>query len=1029
MGVASEIKKNQDKEAMLKRSLKRIVELYSDKIHFIYELLQNAEDAKASIICFRQFSDRLEVLHNGIPFSQSNLQSICDAALSDKIYDENMIGKFGLGFKSVFTICNTVELYSEPSNYSPQLTMTSFKSFGIRIENYIDPTDIDCKWDHEKLYTTKFIFQYHIWDKFYKSKDDMKKAIANKLLKIGSDALLFLKNINEIRYGIYDIDEKFNGEGIYRLEREQLEKYFFKVTPVGKKNDCSYFVFSKNIDKTERTVDISFSIIEKNTGIEFIKSNIPYISVYFPTEMESGLNFIIQAPFEVTPNRSSLIIESDLNSKLILLLAELLKDAVRIFRDKNLLSLELLSLLPYKNIDGGNLIKQRDKIVRELNISKMIKAENIIPTIDANIYVTAKDAKIARKRDLIEIFKGDLLNKLLNQPNAKWLSGNFTENNQRLREMHSYFHRELNVDLIGSDDLPKLLKLNPAFLKNVDDEWLIGFYNFLSDPKNRIKSLLGKNGDLATIPFIKTDDGNINAPYVSRIKGNIYELEPNIYIKPYNVTYDINGFLFINSHIEENCPELIQALGLEEPNKLDYFIRELKYGKNKEPSDDVNIKQIKKAIQYLRNDSDSNIDIFKEYLWFKVSKTDGTVYFCKLINSNIYRENDFNGLSIKDYFVEINCNICILNEQFYVNNSISHEELRLLLKLGISDSIYFDPYPSHWTDGRADCCNIDNFRKHLDFINIHDVIRYIKNNHITSLAKRKSEIIFQLLLNSEKHLQGIWKYRSTNSEYKEDVSQIVKTLKNNKWLFSENKLVSSNEISRYDLDINIYRNNIGNSSIYEILEFKRTEQDIKSELLKEILNKYTNEQIKIFIEKYIQEYEDEFDPTVNNDDETFPIETIVDLVNLKNSIKHRYLSAKDVSYEIVRRQIRTSRGRDKEHIRYRYHGFCQLCQRKSPYWEVAEIFLFPKKELEQMNLSLCPNCASEYRILRNNSELMDAFEKRMLNINPAQETNIILTGKKCMKFTSTHLAEIQEIIRIEDVKKMIGNRSKLKKLK
>ena len=54
MGIAEKIIENQDREGMLRRSLERIIQLYTDKSHFVYELLQNAEDAGAKNIKFIQ---------------------------------------------------------------------------------------------------------------------------------------------------------------------------------------------------------------------------------------------------------------------------------------------------------------------------------------------------------------------------------------------------------------------------------------------------------------------------------------------------------------------------------------------------------------------------------------------------------------------------------------------------------------------------------------------------------------------------------------------------------------------------------------------------------------------------------------------------------------------------------------------------------------------------------------------------------------------------------------------------------------
>ena len=42
--IASEVLQRQDKDGMLRRALERIIQLYTDKSHFVYELLQYAED-------------------------------------------------------------------------------------------------------------------------------------------------------------------------------------------------------------------------------------------------------------------------------------------------------------------------------------------------------------------------------------------------------------------------------------------------------------------------------------------------------------------------------------------------------------------------------------------------------------------------------------------------------------------------------------------------------------------------------------------------------------------------------------------------------------------------------------------------------------------------------------------------------------------------------------------------------------------------------------------------------------------------
>jgi len=84
--------------------------LYADPSHFIYELLQNAEDEGAKRIRFALFEDRLDVYHNGKDFDLQDIEGVIGIGISKKKEDLNLIGKFGVGFKSVFC-CYSKPLY------------------------------------------------------------------------------------------------------------------------------------------------------------------------------------------------------------------------------------------------------------------------------------------------------------------------------------------------------------------------------------------------------------------------------------------------------------------------------------------------------------------------------------------------------------------------------------------------------------------------------------------------------------------------------------------------------------------------------------------------------------------------------------------------------------------------------------------------------------------------------------------------------------------------------------------------------
>ena len=59
-------------------------QLYSERTHFIFELIQNAEDAGATELAFELFEDRLELRHDGRPFTEADVRGVCGVGQSDK---------------------------------------------------------------------------------------------------------------------------------------------------------------------------------------------------------------------------------------------------------------------------------------------------------------------------------------------------------------------------------------------------------------------------------------------------------------------------------------------------------------------------------------------------------------------------------------------------------------------------------------------------------------------------------------------------------------------------------------------------------------------------------------------------------------------------------------------------------------------------------------------------------------------------------------------------------------------------------
>ena len=96
------------------------IELYTKTERFIFELLQNADDFPQNglpvEVHFTALQENILVYHNGRPFSQRDVESICSIGDSAKSKDVSATGYKGIGFKSVFT--HSKRVYVNSGSYS-----------------------------------------------------------------------------------------------------------------------------------------------------------------------------------------------------------------------------------------------------------------------------------------------------------------------------------------------------------------------------------------------------------------------------------------------------------------------------------------------------------------------------------------------------------------------------------------------------------------------------------------------------------------------------------------------------------------------------------------------------------------------------------------------------------------------------------------------------------------------------------------------------------------------------------------------
>lgn len=1076
MAIADQVLQHQDKDGMLRRALERIIQLYTDKSHFVYELLQNAEDAGASKIKFLQYPDKLVVLHDGHPFSMENLQGLCDIGKSDKINDLNQIGEFGVGFKSVFGICEKVQLFSHPTESDIK---KGYFHFAVEILDFTHPVDIDDQ-DVDAGYTTKFIFPYSVGFTFsgFETVNKLNEVLSKRLQNLGITTLLFMKNLQSIDYEINLPNLKKSGS--YLLDKTVINDHCSLVSAIGetdskkdKEELVSYLVFSRPVKGIQagRTIDIAFTVSVDDKGdYSFRASKYPYISVYFPTETESKLKFIVQGPYRTTPNRSSVPADDKDNVELAKQTALLLRDSVIELRNNGKLNFSLLKVLPIEEdvFYSAPLFECMFSATK-----KMMKEEKLL-LCENGEYASARNVKIARGKELADILTDDLLTALLaNNREYHWLPTFLTETNKTYKALYDFLTYELEIEVIRPENLRNAFNDNRKFLIERDDEWLIRLYNMYASVGAAFAKQRG-GSSMLTAEFIKTSTGRFVAPY-RKSDGNTNESYwyrgyenatylPNIFLPTKNAgeMLDIN---FVDSYIYEQCKHFFtEILALQKPNEYEFFIRDFKkrYESKTAFTDDQHITDVKRLLKYRTNaDYKDEVDgLIKKYLRLRCIKDGKRVYVSPFTEKVLFSVNS-EGMSIEQYYSHI-ISYAYVDVDFYVIDDISREQLVIM---GVAEDIsvgrnrtngeYYTGNP-----GRQPEWNTYNgFRWKLTLDKLDAVLEYIAKHPKAPDSMAKSSFIFRFLQNNESVLQGTVYVGGSHPNLNNAYSEIVATLRHDgpkykyygsqwdgKWLFTEScELVAQSEISKRELHPQLYGEVRSDSNLYGMLGFIKNEADQLEDaakdydrLTEDTKNKYFEIELQRRFGLSVADLEENFGGNTSGrsggsgsyvppqEEYDFPSSKVKNWDSLRKHAAEVLCFASPTKYEYKVRKIRVSKpvSEVRAYLMNMYkvdraHKYaCQMCHDVFPNVEMCQIANNPEVELDPMNLCLCPNCAAEYKKMRASAYDVERFFE---DIEDLTETQISASDpvevefdNESIWFTQTHIAEIKELRALQE---------------
>lgn len=524
------------------RHLEFFGKLYSDKTHFIYELLQNAEDAGATQVSFYLKPDKLELRHDGRPFDEKDVRGVCGLGEGTKADDLTQIGKFGIGFKSVYAYTLNPQIHSGDEHF--------------QIERYVRPSEV-APINPDSPWTTLIILPFNHPDIMAQTAF---LEIAQRLEHIGIRTLLFLRHIHQIEWNIED-----GLSGYYLRETRELRPNVRWITVIGQKHeqeeeeDWLVFHRKKKVpgDNAEVKIEIAFRLVKEDEGGLLIIKKIEEspLVVFFPTEKETSLGFLLQGPFRTTLARDNIPKEDPWNKELIKDAAELITQALPMLRDLGYLTVSLLQALPI-NLDDfpadGMFFPLAEKV-------RQILAEKpLLPAADGS-FVSASQAKLAGSAELRELLGPEQLQMLsgADQP-IKWLSGEITE--RGTPELWKYLRQELEIEEIDAEYFAR--RLNEEFLKRQADEWMIRFFAYLSGQRAlwRPSTSYQTAGILRNKPIIRLTDGRHVIPFYREDNRE----HPNAYLAAPEESEIESEFPLVKGDIAKNerALEFLKELGL-----------------------------------------------------------------------------------------------------------------------------------------------------------------------------------------------------------------------------------------------------------------------------------------------------------------------------------------------------------------------------------------------------------------------------------------------------------------------------------
>ena len=1039
-----------NRENGFESGLKRLLtDLYPDNAHFIYELLQNAEDAQANEVRFILHEDRIEFEHDGKRlFSITDVEAITSIGFSTKRDDVTTIGKFGVGFKAVFAYTETPQVGSG--------------EFCFKICDMVVPEPDGFLRSQSAAEQTRFILPF---DNPKKSPEQARSEIEKLLKALDATTLLFLTHIRKIEYILPDStlgcieriglgDDRFEISVQHPHEPTPSSSWFLKFDKDAKVEDEEAENESPKVKTCRIAVAFALNRVEakrdakaKSGGAgasqewELVPMTPGRVCIYFPADKEtSNLRFHIHAPFASTVARDS-VRDCAGNNQLRQHLVDLLAESMSAIRNQDLLTVRALAVLPNEK---DNLPKFYEPLMKRL--VREFQEQDLVP-MKRGGHATA-----------VGIFRGSkALSDLIDDEDMVTLLGDdyflpmWAANPSQRNQREDNFLSMLDIEQWDTAELVKALRglskdALGQWMGNKDDNWHHDLYEMLLDYINAASkyptaAATERTSTIRSLDLVRCSDGTYRKGSDSFFLTDDFDHDdrfPRVARSVY----------FADKEENKKAHEFLETISVrkvDEKAEIEYILEE-RYSQEA-----VDKKQFKPEINDIAcfigfaEKHPADIGLFQDHYIFKLESGKWSK------PEQVYLDAPFmdTGLNIYYQILGSEAEKWALSEKYMTGKFNLQKIGKFANNLGATCELIIEPQTIPYDHPEKDQLSDRggwSWAYGIDEDYYSESIQFLIQQGITT---ESSKLIWKTMNNCDEQ-QLMARFRN-NSNYntKEASSSLVHMLRRAKWVPQRNgeiyefvqprDAIAENLPEGFDYQTGYqwlqaieFGKRVEERQETEILEKQRQSQEYKSKEQAAKKFGFDSPEEAEEMAKLKKENPEEFrrfkESAARKERPTFLARPVANPERRQERLGEQLTDAPDKEYEKRERSVRTTTGAidPTTWLRNQYTNeadrmVCQICKEEMPFRKRDGTHYFEKKEVltkkylpkehEAQYLALCPLCAAKYdEFVKTDDEVMAELRKEIVSAADCEIPILLGDEKTSIRFVGTHYHDVKHIL-------------------